>query len=142
MKNPIKSAIALTTMACSVQAAELQVAIHEVGSDEGMIMAQLFSGEDNYQQGQALSGTMVPAKKGVGKLLFKDLAPGEYVVRLFHDENNNQEMDMNAFGMPTEGYGFSNEAVGNMGPPQYQDMVVEIKDTDTKVKTKALMIYL
>ena len=85
---------------------------------------------------------MIQAKKGAGELLFKNLAPGEYVVRMYHDENNNQKMDRNAFGMPSEGYAFSNEATGNMGPPQYKDMVVLIKEEDVKVKTKAKMIYL
>jgi uncharacterized protein (DUF2141 family) len=85
---------------------------------------------------------MTQAKTGAGELLFKNLSPGEYVVRIFHDENNNQKMDMNAFGMPTEGYGFSNEAIGNMGPPQYKDMIVLIKEQDSLVKTKSKMIYL
>lgn len=38
---------------------------------------------------------------------FEDLPPGSYAISLFHDENDNGEMDKNIVGMPTEGYGFS-----------------------------------
>jgi uncharacterized protein (DUF2141 family) len=39
---------------------------------------------------------------------FGDLAPGRYAVRVMHDENGNRKLDTNFVGIPTEGYGFSN----------------------------------
>ncbi|WP_223788820.1 DUF2141 domain-containing protein [Marinicella meishanensis] len=135
-------AAALTTFSLAASAAELVVSVDSIKNDEGHLMAQLFAGEENYNQGKAHASLMVAAKQGVGQLTFTDLAPGEYVVRMFHDENNNQQMDANAFGMPTEGYGFSNQAVGNMGPPQYRDMVVEITTAEEQATTVALMVYL
>jgi uncharacterized protein (DUF2141 family) len=106
------------------------------------VLAQIFTGRENYNKGIALDNAMLKAKTGEATLSFKNLEPGEYVVRMFHDINNNQNMDTNAFGMPTEGYAFSNEAIGNMGPPKYKDMVVVIPKKDSKVLTKAKMIYL
>ncbi len=41
-------------------------------------------------------------------MLFEGLQPGTYAVRLMHDENDNGKLDRNLVGMPTEGYGFSN----------------------------------
>jgi uncharacterized protein (DUF2141 family) len=40
-------------------------------------------------------------------------------VASYHDENDNGKLDTNAFGLPTEGYGFSNDAQGTLGPPSY-----------------------
>lgn len=135
-------ALLMASLCATSQAAELVVSVDSIKNDEGHLLAQLFAGEDNYNQGKAHASLMVAAKPGVGQLRFTDLAPGEYVVRMFHDENNNQQMDANAFGMPTEGYGFSNQAVGNMGPPQFRDMVVVIESEDEKAETTALMVYL
>ena len=42
------------------------------------------------------------------KLQFKDLPPGTYAVQVMHDENENNKLDTNFLGIPTEGYGFSN----------------------------------
>ena len=36
-----------------------------------------------------------------------------------HDENKNRRMDKGMFGIPKEGYGFSNDAMGFMGPPGF-----------------------
>lgn len=138
----LKQALILSTLSFAAQSADLHVSIDHINSDQGMVLAQLFSGEENYKKAQSVENKMIQAKTGSGELLFKNLEPGEYVVRMYHDENKNQKMDRNAFGMPTEGYGFSNEAVGNMGPPKYKDMIVLIKDDDSQVKTKAKMIYL
>lgn len=44
-------------------------------------------------------------------------APGVYAVALFHDENGNGHLDTNALGIPTEGYGFSNNPTLYFGPP-------------------------
>jgi uncharacterized protein (DUF2141 family) len=140
--NIIIHSLVLIILAVTSHAAELQVNIDHVTNDKGTLLAQIFIGQDNYKKGIAQGNKMIPAKTGEATLLFDNLEPGEYVVRMFHDENNNQKMDSNAFGMPTEGYGFSNEAIGNMGPPKYKDMLVVITKEDTLVTTKAKMIYL
>ena len=140
--NFIFTGLALITMVFNINAAELSVTIDNVNNDNGSILAQIFKGQDDFKKGIPKGSTMQPAKTGEATLTFNNLEPGEYVVRMFHDDNNNQKMDTNAFGMPIEGYAFSNEAIGNMGPPKYKDMVVVISKEDSKVKTKAKMIYL
>ena len=140
--NFIFPGIILITGAINSNAATLKVAIDHVNSDNGTLLAQVFAGQDNYNNGVPKDNVMVPAKTGKALLTFDNLEPGEYAVRLVHDENNNQKMDSNAFGLPTEGYAFSNEAVGNMGPPKYQDMVIVISKQDTEVTTNAKMTYL
>ena len=37
-----------------------------------------------------------------------------------HDTNDNKELDSNLFGMPKEGFGFSNDAMGMFGPPDFK----------------------
>lgn len=39
---------------------------------------------------------------------FKNIPNGTYAVAVVHDENENKELDKNFFGVPKEGYGFSN----------------------------------
>lgn len=39
---------------------------------------------------------------------FEELPPGRYAVQVLHDANDNGKLDTNIVGMPTEGYGFSN----------------------------------
>ena len=140
-KKTLVLSAALLVSSLSVQAADLVVEIDHINSDNGVVLAQVFSGKDNYKKGVAVDSQMLTAKTGSAQMTFKDLPAGEYAVRMFHDENNNQKMETNMFGMPTEGYGYSNEAVGNMGPAKYKKMAFTIAEEDTKVSTKVKMIY-
>lgn len=47
------------------------------------------------------------------------IIPGDYAFAIFHDENDNQNLDQNFLGIPTEGFAFSNNAMGSFGPPSW-----------------------
>jgi len=66
----------------------------------------------------------VPAKRDGVKIPVKGLKKGTYAVAVFHDENRNDEFDQGLFGIPLEGYGFSNNASGFLGPPSFKDAAV------------------
>jgi len=51
---------------------------------------------------------------------------GEYAIKVFHDENKNNELDTMVFGIPAERYGFSNDARGMFGPPEYDAAVFKL----------------
>ncbi|MBP1734310.1 MAG: hypothetical protein H6Q53_597 [Deltaproteobacteria bacterium] len=50
---------------------------------------------------------------------FADIAPGTYALAVVHDENMNGKLDTNWLGIPTEGYGFSNDATALLGSPSF-----------------------
>ena len=51
---------------------------------------------------------------------FEDIPPGTYALAVIHDENMNGKLDTNAFGIPREGYGFSNDAKAWFGAPSFE----------------------
>ena len=57
----------------------------------------------------------------------KDLVPGKYSVRVFHDENNNTKLDTGMFGIPKEPWGMSNNVKANFGPPKFEESLVDLK---------------
>lgn len=50
---------------------------------------------------------------------FEDIPPGRYAIAVIHDENMNGKLDTNWLGIPTEGYGFSNNASVLLGTPSF-----------------------
>jgi uncharacterized protein (DUF2141 family) len=52
-------------------------------------------------------------------VVIDSLEYGEYAVRVFHDENKNEVIDTNILGIPTEDYGYSNNASSWFGPPSW-----------------------
>lgn len=57
-------------------------------------------------------------------VVLKDLPDGPLALSVFQDTNGNGRLDMNAMGMPLEPFGFSNDAIGQFGPPKFEQAVV------------------
>jgi uncharacterized protein (DUF2141 family) len=52
-----------------------------------------------------------------------DLEAGRYALRIFQDLNGNGKLDTGWMGIPSEPYGFSNNAMGRFGPPSLADQL-------------------
>ena len=53
-------------------------------------------------------------------------SPTRWAVSAHHDQNNNDQLDKNAFGIPTEPYGFSNNPKRGFGPPKFDEACFSI----------------
>ncbi|MEP7222669.1 MAG: DUF2141 domain-containing protein [Novosphingobium sp.] len=65
--------------------------------------------------------------------------PGVYALALYHDENANQKFDRSGLGLPTEGYGFSNNPTTLMGLPNFNSVRLGI--THSGLLTRVHMKY-
>ena len=92
----------------------------ETGARTGMVMVALYDSAAAFdgRNGVAVAQTAISASGRV-VATFANLPAGDYAVKAFHDVNGDGEMNTNPFGMPTEPYAFSNNAVGNMGPARW-----------------------
>jgi uncharacterized protein (DUF2141 family) len=93
----------------------------ETGARTGMVMVALYDSVAAYDGGSAspIAATAVSASGREVVATFDNLPAGDYAVKAFHDVNGDGQMNTNPFGMPTEPYAFSNNAVGNMGPARW-----------------------
>jgi uncharacterized protein (DUF2141 family) len=140
-KSIIKIAVAalILSNAIRVHAADVTFEIQDIRSSDGKLYIQMFKGADDYAKGKASFMQIAKAKKGTATISFPDVEDGEYAIRFFHDENDNGKMETNMLGMPTEGYGFSNNAQPNFGPAKYKDMKFGVGSK--AVKNAAKVIY-
>ncbi len=141
--NSVSRAVALGALAATMlgaaaadktgtaQAAELTVAVSGVTPGAGRVYISLH---------RAAAGVAFPDSRGVvagvwrlaGAAAFSitltGLEPGRYAVNGYHDANGNGKLDTNLLGVPTEGYGFGNGAVGAFGPPGFAAAAVDLVD--------------
>jgi len=110
---------------------KLEVEITGLKNNKGNLMLQLLNSKE-----EALKQEMSKITDNKCSFTFNDLLPGQYAIRYYHDENLNGKMDTNFVGKPTEGYGFSNNVIGKMGPPPFEKWIFEVKD-DLKIILKA-----
>ena len=90
-----------------------------VKTDKGEIVVGLYN-EATFMKAAPLKGLSSKIENGKATVTFKNIAPGEYGISLFHDTNGNKTMDFEANGMPKENYGVSNNVM-SFGPPQWSD---------------------
>jgi uncharacterized protein (DUF2141 family) len=109
---------------------KLEIKITGLKDDTGKIMLQLFDEKEN-----VLTQEMGEITGKACSFTIKNLKPGKYAVRYYHDENLNGSLDTNLVGKPTEGYGFSNNVTGKFGPPPFEKWLFEIKQ-DTEILLK------
>lgn len=133
-------ATACAALSCGVavtpaEANLIEIEVTDIRSDQGAIMASLLKANPDKGIAEQVAGVREPARSGRLTLSFGDLGPGEYAIMLYHDENGNGELDKNAFGLPQEGYGFSNAAKASFGPPKFQDMKVVVEAGGRTVTT-------
>ena len=107
----------------------LDITVKGVRDDQGMVRAGIYNSAETFpKEGKAMARTATPAKAGSVALQFTDLPPGKYAVILYHDENNDGQMDKR-FGMiPMEGYGLSNNIKAS-GKPSFDQCAFEIPET-------------
>lgn len=120
MHQTLKIAICAAAFAVMKMAgaADLTIEIEDVKSADGALMVALYASPDTFLK-QPAKATGARAAAGSSKIVFKDLAEGEYAFAVYHDANGNGKMDKNLIGIPTEDYAFSNNALGKMGPPKF-----------------------
>ncbi|MEH6477778.1 MAG: DUF2141 domain-containing protein [Sneathiella sp.] len=115
----------------SATAADLIVNVNGVRSSDGTIRIALHDGTEGFPKARKPVAVQASnAAPGALVFVFPNLQPGIYAITLFHDENGDEKLDSNLFGIPTEGYGFSNNATGTMGPPSFADAAIEVGGSD------------
>lgn len=125
----------IATVACASDAlaADLTVVLHDVRAQTGVVKAALVDSSEgwdgNARPVQATSATPAGPR---ATFVFKGVKPGIYAVMVTHDENGNGRLDSNMIGMPTEGYGFSNNP-RVMRKPTWEEARFDIGTQDVAI---------
>ncbi len=107
------------------------VTLHPVTSNhQGTLYLKVISAQQKEQFPN------IPARQAVFSAIYRDvtatqilsLPAGEYAIALFQDLNENGALDSNILGIPSEPYGFSNNARGKFGPAKFTQAAFSITE--------------
>lgn len=115
--------IALLTYLISIgQSSDITLNVTNIEKINGNVSIALFDNGDEFPgHANCYFGTNIPVKSNELLYVFKDVPNGTYAIALYHDIDKNGELNANWIGIPKEPYGFSNDAMGKMGPPKFED---------------------
>ena len=105
--------------------ATLTINLEGIETTTGSIRLGIYD-EAGYASGAAVTGATIAATDTEVTATVSGLEPGTYGIKLYHDVDDDEEMDTNPFGMPTEPYAFSNNAQGQFGPAKWAAAKFEV----------------
>jgi uncharacterized protein (DUF2141 family) len=120
-------AVFLMLALCQVQAATLKVTIEGIDGYTGKIRIDLFASETTWLK-EAIHSINIPATEPEFVWLVEGLEPGVYGLYATHDVNGDGQLNRGVMGMPTEPYGFSNDARGSTGPAEWKKAQFTVGD--------------
>ncbi len=122
------------------QTGTIDVEILGIKKIKGLMSIGLYSDENGFpDKGKEYRGKDVKVTGKTVVYTFKDVPFGNYAIAIFHDTNSNTKLDKNFFGIPKEGYAFSNNVFGALGlPPSFKDASFQLSGNKT---TKIKMEY-
>ncbi len=100
----------------------IHVKILNIRNSSGTVACALFDAPEGFPNDYLRMATnvmVIKIRKDQARCDFEDIPPGSYAMAVIHDENMNGKLDTNWLGIPTEGYGFSNDAKGVVGAPSF-----------------------
>jgi len=99
---------------------DLTINITNISNDNGQLIIKLYNSEENFLKSsfQTINTKII---NGKSKLVIENIPAGNYAIAIIHDENKNNKLDFNIFGIPSENTAASNNAKAFFGPPSYKN---------------------
>jgi len=120
--------------AAEVQTGTVVVVATGFESEKGEVLIQLANSRADYEaDDDGFKLAKIKASGGKAEHRFEGVPYGEYAIKIFHDENSNEELDIGWTG-PEEVYGFSNGARGTLGPPDWDDAKFTLREPEHTAK--------
>lgn len=107
----------------------LSISFTNIQEAKGSLYIGIYNSEAGFMKEEEVCFKKIVPVTAAGKLTLDvpELAAGTYAVSCFHDLNNNGKLDANLLGIPSEPYGFSNNARPKFRAPKWAEAKFEMK---------------
>ncbi len=120
---------------CSDSGKPIHVHIHGIRNAHGTVKAVLYGPDPNdfLIKGKKTDKEREPAREGSMTLCVAAPVFGNYAVVVYHDENDNHKFDRNWIGLPSEGFGVSNNPSLFFAAPKFEESSFEVNGELTQI---------
>lgn len=121
----------------------VEIVISNIRNNKGQIAIGIFKDQSSFEKEKPYLNKKFEKKRNQnGEMTIRfEVPPGVYGFTLLDDENSDSKMEYNFFGMPLEGFGFSNYYHTGFTRPKFDAFKLEIKKEDwNKCKIKVRYI--
>ena len=116
-----------------LQESRLNLEISGIEELNGSIMVAIYDSKEDFLSENVMSSGQFQVKTKLVKGQLS-LPYGKYAISVFHDTNNDGELNTKIFGIPKEPVGFSNNVKGSFGPPKFEQALINFDRDDQLLK--------
>lgn len=129
------SVVLLSAVTLSLSAVNVTVTFTNLRTSDGVLIIGIFNDALDFpKEGSQWKKICVPVSRNEVTTSFV-LPPGEYALAVCHDEDNDGTCNQNFFGIPTEGFAFSNNFRPKLTVPKFDDVkFTVVQDTNLNIK--------
>ncbi len=115
-------------VSCSGAANEIRIVIDGLAESVGLVTVDLYVNDNDgfLKRAGRVEQRRAAAKAPITNLCVAAPEPGEYAIAVYHDENANKTFDKNAFGLPAEPWGISNNPKIRFAPPHVEEALFPV----------------
>jgi uncharacterized protein (DUF2141 family) len=106
--------------------------VSSLKNTRGTLNCRLFTKASDFPDGEGILTVRTPIAGANTTCTFPNVEPGTYAVAVVHDENSNGRLDKNFVGVPSEGYGVSNNKTYALSAPKWEESVFTITASERK----------
>lgn len=137
MLNTVISFILLLSMNTPEKRGTLVIEINGLKEAKGTIQIGIYNKASGFATDKNVyMGKVVDVNSKTVTIKLPNLPYGDYAIAAYHDANGNGKLDKNFFGVPTELYGFSNDARGLTSAPDFDDAKFSVNASTRKISFK------
>ena len=120
----------------AIGAGALTVEVGGLRDPKGQLCINVFNGSQGFptQGAKAVQKQCVKVTDRRMAIQFNNLPAGTYAIAVLHDENSDNQANRNVLGIPTEGFGFSQNPRIIAGPPKFGEAAVLVAGRNTEVQ--------
>lgn len=137
--KPILLALALLSpVFLPVSQVRVTLIVHHIQSQEGVIGIGVYDKAETFNEETVASFQFPKQNMQNGELECTFTLPeGTYAFSLLDDLNEDEKMNFNLIGVPTEGFGFSRDAkIQFLTAPDFEDCAVQVNEQNQRFRIK------
>ena len=138
MKHLIALLILLITYSSTfpnsqVEEGTIIITIKGIENKDGIMMVALFNEDDKFLKIPSFSQELPISDETEIEVIFKNIPYRKYAVSIYHDLNENGDLDSNMFMIPKEPIGFSNDYFPKFGPPKFKNAAFDLGQKELRM---------
>ena len=121
-----KAAATAQSSALADGSSSLTVRITGLKDEDGEVLVGLYNTKAGFESENDVMGRTVPVNARTESVTFNGIPAGDYALKVFHDEDSDGKLDTGLMGIPSEPYGFSNDASDPFSAPEWEETMFTV----------------